>query len=134
MWKWKYNWKHFRTIRANQFLILVNIYYCYKVFNIYSFWLKTVFNNYGSDFDILISIISILMTYTKNPNECTFFEIVSILIYFQAIKFLKLPRHSTIFKLYEILSFSWNWQPQKTFVCKVSTFLHNHNFDPFFAP
>ena len=85
--------------------------------NIYHFWLKTVFSNYGSDFDVLISIVKILMYYIKNPNECTFFEIISILINFQALKFLQLPR------FHQILSFSWNWQPQKTFVYKVSTFL-----------
>ena len=65
MWKGKCTWKHFKTVTANQFSILVNIYYCYKVFNIYSFLLKTVSSNYSSDFDVLISIISILMSYIK---------------------------------------------------------------------
>ena len=123
MWKWKYPCKYFRTIRATQFLMLVNIYYSYKVFNIYSFWLKTVFSNYDSDLDVLISIIRILMSYLKNPNECTFLEIVSILIHFQVLKFLQWPRNSAIFQFHQILSFPWNWQPQKTFVCKVSIFL-----------
>ena len=95
----------------------------WSVFNIYSSWLETVFSNYGSDFDVLISITRILMWYIKNPSECTFFEIVSILIHFQALKFLQLPRNSAIFQFHQILSFPWNWEPQETFACKVSTSL-----------
>ena len=90
--KTKYTWKYFRTIRANQFLILVTIDYCYKVSNICSFWLKTIFSNYGSDFDLLISIIRNFISYIKKSSKCTFFEFVSILIYFQTLKFLPLLR------------------------------------------
>ena len=42
--------------------------------------------------------------------------IISILIHFQALKFLQLPRNSAIFQFNQI-------HPQKTFVWNVSTFL-----------
>ena len=48
------------------------------------------------------------MSYIKNLNECTFLEIVSILIHFQVLKFLQLPRNSAIFQFHQILSFPWN--------------------------
>ena len=75
------------------------------------------------------------MSYIKNSNECTFFEMVSILIHFQVLQFQQLARNSTIFQFQQIISFPWNWQPQKTFMSKVSTFFgNNHNFDPLLGP
>ena len=98
MQKGKYTWKHFLTIRTNQFLILVNIYYYYKVFKIYSFWFKTVFNNYGSDFDVLISIIRILMTNIKKIQRVTFLEIITTLAHFCSPKMTKKARISHLKK------------------------------------
>lgn len=86
--QWKWDWMILRQLwifrifksvfseltMVNQFLILVNIYYYYKVLNIYYFWLKTVSSNCGSNFVVLISIIRILMSFIWKPQWVHFFQ------------------------------------------------------------